>query len=420
MAHPDLPVQPLPPGKMAGMVAPGNQQGYYYQQQQQYAASSVVTGDQGVTTTSQAVTMNASHYESVPGTSGGVASHQQASSSQTVTSQGGAPAVAAGPVDGATVVESNGTAISQQSAVDSQPTYETVGSAMSSGTAQDSRSNASSTGSETMATGQIPVDEADNLDAMLGNLNTDMNRHGIVTIPKGHCAACAKPIVGQVITALGKIWHPEHFICEQCGEQLGTQNFFEREGLPYCEKDYHTLFSPKCGHCNGPILDKCVTALDKSWHPEHFVCSKCGQPFGEEGFHEKDGKAFCRDDYFQLFAPKCGNCRNPIMDNYISALNRQWHPECFICMECQIPFGGGSFFDHEGMPYCETHYHAMRGSLCAGCHKPITGRCITAMYKKFHPEHFVCAFCLKQLNKGTFKEQNDKPYCNGCFVKLFG
>ncbi|GBP26188.1 Paxillin [Eumeta japonica] len=88
--------------------------------------------------------------------------------------------------------------------------------------------------------------------------------------------------------------------------------------------------------------------------------------------------------------------------------------------ECREPFHGGSFFEHEGQPYCETHYHGKRGSLCAGCHKPIAGRCITAMFRKFHPEHFVCAFCLRQLNKGTFKEQNDKPYCHGCFEKLFG
>lgn len=88
--------------------------------------------------------------------------------------------------------------------------------------------------------------------------------------------------------------------------------------------------------------------------------------------------------------------------------------------DCRQPFQGGSFFDHEGLPYCETHYHAKRGSLCAGCSKPITGRCITAMFKKFHPEHFVCAFCLKQLNKGTFKEQKDKPYCHTCFDKIFG
>lgn len=92
-----------------------------------------------------------------------------------------------------------------------------------------------------------------------------------------------------------------------------------------------------------------------------------------------------------------------------------------LCLQdCRMPFVSGQFFDHEGQPYCETHYHAKRGSLCAGCHKPIAGRCITAMFKKFHPEHFVCAFCLKQLNKGTFKEQNDKPYCHSCFEKLFG
>lgn len=97
-----------------------------------------------------------------------------------------------------------------------------------------------------------------------------------------------------------------------------------------------------------------------------------------------------------------------------------WNYFFYFFQDCRQPFQGGSFFDHEGLPYCETHYHAKRGSLCAGCSKPITGRCITAMFKKFHPEHFVCAFCLRQLNKGTFKEQNDKPYCHGCFDKLFG
>lgn len=90
-----------------------------------------------------------------------------------------------------------------------------------------------------------------------------------------------------------------------------------------------------------------------------------------------------------------------------------------VWQECFTPFINGSFFEHDGQPYCEVHYHERRGSLCSGCQKPITGRCITAMAKKFHPEHFVCAFCLKQLNKGTFKEQNDKPYCQNCFLKLF-
>jgi paxillin len=58
-----------------------------------------------------------------------------------------------------------------------------------------------------------------------------------------------------VITALGKTWHPEHFTCTHCNQELGTRNFFERDGHPYCEPDYHNLFSPRCAYCNGPILD---------------------------------------------------------------------------------------------------------------------------------------------------------------------
>lgn len=94
-----------------------------------------------------------------------------------------------------------------------------------------------------------------NLESMLGNLQEDMSRQGVNTSQKGCCSACEKPIVGQVITALGKTWHPEHFTCAHCTQELGTRNFFEREGKPFCETDYHNLFSPRCAYCNGPILD---------------------------------------------------------------------------------------------------------------------------------------------------------------------
>lgn len=93
------------------------------------------------------------------------------------------------------------------------------------------------------------------LDSMLGNLQTDMNRQGVSTVKKGTCAACNKPIIGQVCTALGKTWHPEHFTCVACELPLGSRNFFEREGKPFCEKDYHELYAPRCAYCNGPILD---------------------------------------------------------------------------------------------------------------------------------------------------------------------
>ena len=212
----------------------------------------------------------------------------------------------------------------------------------------------------------------------------------------------------------------QHFTCAHCNQELGTQNFFERDGRSYCETDYHRLFSPRCARCQEAILNKCVSALDATWHPECFACANCSKPFGEDGFHDRDGQAFCKACFFGIFAPKCGGCSQAIEDSYISSLDRQWHATCFVCATCKEPFASGNFFEHDGLPYCETHYHSLRGSLCSGCQKPISGRCITAMFKKFHPEHFVCSFCLKQLNKGTFKERSEKPYCHECHDRLFG
>ena len=116
--------------------------------------------------------------------------------------------------------------------------------------------------------------------------------------------------------------------------------------------------------------------------------------------------------------------REPLLMLSVGEDSESGRYNCQTCavvylQECRMPFGSGNFFEHDGLPYCETHFHAHRGSLCAGCHKPVTGRCITAMYRKYHPEHFVCSFCQCQLNKGTFKEEKDKPYCHPCFVRLF-
>lgn len=68
--------------------------------------------------------------------------------------------------------------------------------------------------------------------------------------------------IRQMITALGQVWHPEHFVCVVCTAELGTIGFFEREGKAYCEKDYQHLFSPRCGYCKGPILQVHSFSLD--------------------------------------------------------------------------------------------------------------------------------------------------------------
>lgn len=67
------------------------------------------------------------------------------------------------------------------------------------------------------------------------------------------CLTCLIEL--QIVIALGKSWHPEHYVCSQCGQELGRQPYFERGGKAFCENDYFELFSPKCAYCNGPIRE---------------------------------------------------------------------------------------------------------------------------------------------------------------------
>ncbi len=70
---------------------------------------------------------------------------------------------------------------------------------------------------------------------------------------------------------MGKYWHPEHFACGNCHQELGTQPFFEYEGMPHCDKCYKGMFCPRCAKCDKPIMDRIITALAKKWHPDCFT-----------------------------------------------------------------------------------------------------------------------------------------------------
>jgi len=253
------------------------------------------------------------------------------------------------------------------------------------------------------------------LDSITGSAPVQHSNPGA----KGSCASCGRPILGESISALGATYHPEHFSCGNCHRPLGTSNFFEQDGVPNCEKCYQELLCARCAHCEEPILDRCVTALGKKWHANHFICTQCLSPFASGSYFERDGRPFCDNCFQGNFAPRCAGCNQPIKGEVTNALGQYWHPEHFVCQFCQKAFTG-SFFEFGGKPYCDVHYHQQTGSLCAGCGKAVTGKCVNALDKKWHPEHFVCAFCMNPLHGGNYTENAGKAYDKECHAKLFG
>ena len=70
----------------------------------------------------------------------------------------------------------------------------------------------------------------------------------------------------------------------------------------------------------------------------------------------------------------------------------------------------GNFFEHEGAPYCETHFHALKGSLCAGCSKPISGKELSINYVILLGEGVekdrVCYKCNLPFGNNGFGEKD--------------
>ncbi|KAF0870921.1 ABLM2 protein, partial [Crocuta crocuta] len=98
--------------------------------------------------------------------------------------------------------------------------------------------------------------------------------------PSG-CGGCGTEIKnGQSLVALDKHWHLGCFKCEACGKQLDAE-YISKDGLPYCEADYHTKFGIRCDGCEKYITGHVLEAGEKHYHPLCALCVRCGRMFAE-------------------------------------------------------------------------------------------------------------------------------------------
>lgn len=167
------------------------------------------------------------------------------------------------------------------------------------------------------------------------------------------CHKCHGIIDDMPLKFRSEPYHPYHFNCTTCGVEL-TAEAREVKGDLYCLRCHDKMGIPICGACRRPIEERVVTALGKNWHVEHFVCAKCEKPFLGHRHYEKKGLAYCETHYHQLFGNLCYICNNVIGGDVFTALNKAWCVHHFACSVCDQKMSQKTkFFEVDLKPVCK-------------------------------------------------------------------
>ncbi|XP_019854051.1 PREDICTED: LIM domain-binding protein 3-like [Amphimedon queenslandica] len=176
-----------------------------------------------------------------------------------------------------------------------------------------------------------------------------------VTSRQGVCEACHEPIRGSYSSAMNKVWHPEHFVCYRCHCQLSGGTFVFEEEKIFCNNCYEKQVAQICSLCRKAIVGPMVNATNRYYHQECFRCSRCSCNLSQQdGFNMENGMLFCSNCFTEAYGVSCSGCGQTIGANelWVEALDRNWHPQCFVCGGCKRTLEGSKFFAKLGQPYC--------------------------------------------------------------------
>ncbi|XP_047654137.1 actin-binding LIM protein 2 isoform X19 [Phacochoerus africanus] len=225
------------------------------------------------------------------------------------------------------------------------------------------------------------------------------------------CNTCGGVCKGEVLRVQSKYFHIQCFVCKACGCDLAEGGFFVRQGEYICTQDYQRLYGTRCFSCDQFIEGEVVSALGKTYHPDCFVCAVCRSPFppgdrvtfnGKECMCQKCSlpKSAGGSVHLSQGLWSCGGCGAEIKNGQsLVALDKHWHLGCFKCKTCGKQLNA-EYISKDGLPYCEADYHAKFGIRCDGCEKYITGHVLEAGEKHYHPLCALCVRCGRMFSEG--------------------
>uniref|UniRef100_A0A2K5U2S8 Actin filament associated protein 1 like 1 n=1 Tax=Macaca fascicularis TaxID=9541 RepID=A0A2K5U2S8_MACFA len=224
------------------------------------------------------------------------------------------------------------------------------------------------------------------------------------------CYRCGDTCKGEVVRVHNNHFHIRCFTCQVCGCGLAQSGFFFKNQEYICTQDYQQLYGTRCDSCRDFITGEVISALGRTYHPKCFVCSLCRKPFpigdkvtfsGKECVCQTCSQSMASSKPIKIHGPShCAGCKEEIKHGQsLLALDKQWHVSCFKCQTCSVILTG-EYISKDGVPYCESDYHAQFGIKCETCDRYISGRVLEAGGKHYHPTCARCVRCHQMFTEG--------------------
>lgn len=224
------------------------------------------------------------------------------------------------------------------------------------------------------------------------------------------CYRCGDTCKGEVVRVHNNHFHIRCFTCQVCGCGLAQSGFFFKNQEYICTQDYQQLYGTRCDSCRDFITGEVISALGRTYHPKCFVCSLCRKPFpigdkvtfsGKECVCQTCSQSMTSSKPIKIRGPShCAGCKEEIKHGQsLLALDKQWHVSCFKCQTCSVILTG-EYISKDGVPYCESDYHAQFGIKCETCDRYISGRVLEAGGKHYHPTCARCVRCHQMFTEG--------------------
>jgi hypothetical protein len=178
------------------------------------------------------------------------------------------------------------------------------------------------------------------------------------------CGGCKMPLgVGQFVNAASQTYHPACFACSKCHKPISGS--FVTSGSLFVCSSCSTASAPACSGCGAKITEGgFVTVKGLSFHPQHFVCANCGTSLQSglgsssngvyifESFGTKP-RAMCGCCHASASGRICCSCSKPIVGSHVVADGRQYHSSCWTCADCKRALTGVGY--HRYAPFIPHH-----------------------------------------------------------------